>query len=112
MDGFGLPEVDLIWCHQPNACVMMVLIIPGEEAAAEPTCILDGLIPLGKLRLIFQCLEVDLGERIVIRFVWTAVGFDHAEIGQHQSRRLGLHGAAAVGVHGKLVGRHGTCQRL
>ena len=31
MDGVGLPEVDLIWCHQPDARVMMVLIIPGIE---------------------------------------------------------------------------------
>jgi len=35
------------------------------------------------------------------------VGFDHAEIGQHQGRRLCLHWAAAVGVQGQLVGRHG-----
>ena len=24
MDGAGLPDVDLIWRHQPDACVMMV----------------------------------------------------------------------------------------
>ena len=60
MDGVGLPEVDLIGCHQPDACVMMVLIIPGEETAAESACILDGLIPLGEFRLIFQGLEMGL----------------------------------------------------
>jgi len=35
MDGVGLPEVDLIWCHQPDTCVMMVFIIPGCEPSAE-----------------------------------------------------------------------------
>ena len=60
MDGVGLPEVDLIRCHQPDACVMMVLIILGEETAAESACILDGLIPLGEFRLIFQGLELGL----------------------------------------------------
>ena len=29
MAGVGLPEVDLIWRHQPDARVMMVLIIPS-----------------------------------------------------------------------------------
>ena len=86
---------------------MMVLIIPGEEAAAEDAGRVDGLEPFGEFRLIFQRLEVDLGEGVVIRGMWSAVGFDHAEIGQHQGRRLGRHRAATVGVQGKLVGRHG-----
>ena len=60
MDGVGLPEVDLIWRHQADTCVMMVFVIPGEETAAESACILDGLIPLGELWLIFQWLEVGL----------------------------------------------------
>ena len=67
MDGVGLPEVDLIWCHQPDACVMMVFVIPGEEAAAEDAGLVDGLEPFGEFRLIFQCLEVGFREWIVIR---------------------------------------------
>ena len=86
---------------------MMVLIIPGEEAAAEDAGRVDGLKPFGEFRLIFQCLEVGFRERVVIRGVWTAVGFDHAEIGQHQGGRLCLHRPATVGVQGKLAGRHG-----
>ena len=35
------------------------------------------------------------------------MGFDPAEIGQHQGGRLCLHRPATVGVQGKLVGRHG-----
>ena len=86
---------------------MMVFIIPGEETAAEGACPVDGFEPFGEFRLIFQCLEVGFREWVVIRGVWPAVGFDHAEIGQHQGGRLGLHRAATVGVQGKLVGRHG-----
>ena len=33
IDDVGLPEVDLVGRHQADACVMMVLIIPCEEAA-------------------------------------------------------------------------------
>ena len=35
MAGAGLPDVDPIWCHQPDARLMMVCIVPGEETAAE-----------------------------------------------------------------------------
>ena len=107
MDVVGLTEVDLVGCHQANACVMMVLIIPGEETAAERAGIIDGVEPFGKLGLIFQRLEVGFREWVVIRGVRSAVGFDHAEIGQHQGRRLCFHWAATVGVQGQLVGRHG-----
>ena len=107
MDGAGLPEVDLICCHQPDACLMMVFVILGEEAAAEGAGRVDGLEPFGEFRLIFQCLEVGFREWVVIRGVWTAVGSDHAESGEHQGRRLRLHWCTTVDVQGKLVGRHG-----
>ena len=60
MDGFGLPEVDMIGRHQPDACVMMLLIILGEETAAERAGIIDGFKPFGEFWLIFQGLEVGL----------------------------------------------------
>ena len=83
---------------------MMVFIIPGEETAAEDAGRVDGLEPFGEFWLIFQCLEVGFRERVVIRGVWTAVGFDHAEIGQHQGGRLRLHRHGMLG-HG--VGKQG-----
>jgi len=38
----------------------------------------------------------------------SAVRFDHAEIGEHQGRCLGLHRAAAICMQRQLVGRHGV----
>ena len=35
MDGFGLAVMDLIGCHQAETGMVMVLIVPGEEAAAD-----------------------------------------------------------------------------
>ena len=66
VDCAGLPEVDLIRCHEADACVMMVARLPGEEAAAERAGLNDGLEPFGEFRLIFQRLEVGLRERVVV----------------------------------------------
>ena len=60
MDCVGLPEVDLVGRHQADACVMMVLVIPSKETAAERAGFFDGLEPFWELRLVFQGLEVGL----------------------------------------------------
>ena len=78
VDRVGLPEVDLVGCHQADSCVMMVLVIPSEEAAAECAGLVDGLEPFWELRLVFQGLEVGLREGVVVRGVRPAVGFDYA----------------------------------
>ena len=66
MDCVGLPEVDLIGSHQADSSVVMVLVIPGEQAAAECAGLVDGLEPPGEFRLIFQGLEVSLREGVVV----------------------------------------------
>ena len=74
MDCVGLPEVDLMWCHQADACVVMVFIIPGEETAAERAGLADRPEPLGEFRPIFQRLEMGLREWVVVRSVRPAQG--------------------------------------
>jgi hypothetical protein len=67
MDGWSLPVVHLIWGHQADTGVVMMLIIPQEEGSAEPLCILDAAEAFGELRLVFQGLEMRLrGKRPVI----------------------------------------------
>jgi hypothetical protein len=53
VDLVGLTVVDLVRRHQADASMVMILIIPIEEATAERLCILDAAEPLRKLRLIF-----------------------------------------------------------
>ena len=65
MDCARLPEVDLVGCHQADACVM-VLVIPGCEPAAECAGLNDGLEPFWELRLVFQRLEMGLREGVVV----------------------------------------------
>ena len=53
VDLAGLTVVDLVRRHQADASMVMILIIPIEEAAAERLRILDAAKPLRKLGLIF-----------------------------------------------------------
>ena len=59
--------MDLIRRHQAETGVVMVLIVPGEEAAAELFGVLDAAEAAGEFRLVFQGLEVGLRERRVFR---------------------------------------------
>ena len=62
----GIARADPVGSHQTNASVMVVFIIPSEEAAAERAGLVDGLEPFGEFRLIFQRLEVGLREGVVV----------------------------------------------
>src|SRR5450756_674324 len=87
--------------------MVMILIVPIEEAAAERFGVLDATEALRKLRLVFHGFEVAFRERIVIGGVRPAVRFGDAEIGEQQCRGLGAHRATAVRVQGELAFRRG-----
>ena len=48
VDLVGLTVVDLVWRHQADASMVVILIIPIEEAAAEGLRIFDAAEPLRK----------------------------------------------------------------
>ena len=73
VDRIGLAVMDLIGRHEAEAGMMVILVVPVEEAPAESLCILDAAEAAGKLRLVFQGLEVAFGERIVVRGIRPAV---------------------------------------
>ena len=93
-------------CHVVYAGVVMLLIVPIEEAAAERLGILDAAKALWKLRLVLHGFEVAFREGIVVGGVRPAVGSGDAKIGQQQHRGLGAHGTTTVGMQGQLAGRH------
>ena len=66
MDGIGLAVMHLVRGHQADAAVMVILVVPGEEAAAEGPDILDTAEAPGELRLVFQGFEVRLREGVVV----------------------------------------------
>ena len=104
--------MDLVRRHQGDAGMMMLLIVPIEEAAAERLGVLDAAEALGELRLVLHGLEVTFRERIVVRGVRTTVGPGDAEIGEQHRRGLGAHGTAAVGMEGQLAGRRAPSCRM
>ena len=66
VDFLGLAKTNLVGCHEADPSVMMILIIPCKEPAAEHAGLLDGFKVFGELWLIFQCFEVGFGERVVV----------------------------------------------
>ena len=54
MDQFGLAVMDLVWCYQANAQMVMLLVVPVEEGPAEVFGVLDAAELLGELGLIFR----------------------------------------------------------
>ncbi len=87
MHRVGLAIVDLVGCHQSETDMVMIVIVPAEEATAELLRVFAASEAAGKLRLVFQGLEVAFRERVVVGNMRAAVGFGDAEIGQPRSRR-------------------------
>src|ERR1019366_10920 len=44
--------------QQGDSAVMMVVVVPGEEALAKGTCVLDGAESIRKLRSVLESLEL------------------------------------------------------
>src|SRR5277367_175470 len=82
VNGVDLSVVYLIRGHQADPGVVMILVVPIEEAATETSGVLDAAEAFGKARLILQGLEVAFGERVVVGRVRTVVRTGHTEIGE------------------------------
>src|SRR5208283_3501356 len=89
VDCVSLTVMYLIGRHQADASVVMLLIVPVEETAAERLCILDTAEALWELGLVFHGFEVAFRERIVVGRMRPTVGFGDAEIGEQERCGLG-----------------------
>ena len=63
VNGVDLAIVHLVRSHEADPGMVMVLVVPIEEAAAETPGILDATEAFRKSRLILQRLEMDLRVR-------------------------------------------------
>ena len=62
----GLAVMYLVRGHQTDAAMVVVPVVPIEEAAAETSGVLDAAEALGELRLVLECLEVTFREWVVV----------------------------------------------
>src|SRR5690606_23086623 len=83
--------------------VVMLLVVPGEEADAERARVVEPTEPLREGRVVLQGPELALGERVVVADVGTAVTLGDPQPGQKMDYQPGLHGGAPVRVHGDLA---------
>ena len=90
--------MNLIGCHQADTDVVMVFVVPCEEASAECFGVLDAAEPVRELRLILQRLEMAFRERVIVGDMRSAMRLCYAEVGEQQCRCLGLHGSSAIGM--------------
>ena len=74
VNGVGLAVMHLVGCHQAETSMVMRLVVPCEECAAEYFGVLDAAEEFLECRLIFQGLEVAFRERIVVGDMRPAVG--------------------------------------
>ena len=108
----GAAVVDVGGGEQAEAPVVMLGVVPGEEALAERPRAPDRAEALGELGPILQGLELRFGERVVVGDVRPAVRLGDAQVGEQQRHRLRGHRGAAVGVQGELPGAMPCLRRL
>ena len=99
-----LSEVDDCGREQSQAPMVMFVVVPGEERAAEAKAVLLGIETVGELRPVLERFEVALRERIVVGDMRPAVRLGDAQRGQQLSDALGAHRRSAVGVDRQLLG--------
>ena len=66
MNGVGLAVMHLVRGHEADPGVVVVLVIPIEEPAAEAPGVLDAAEALWEAQLILQGLGMAFGEGIVV----------------------------------------------
>src|SRR5215472_8539323 len=91
MDAFG--------SQQTQAAVVMLAVVPGEEALAEAAGVVQRAEALGKGRAVLERLELALRERVVVGDPRPAQAAAHAELGEQAHQGFGLHRRAAVGMN-------------
>src|SRR5271170_7612343 len=68
-----LAVMHLVRGHEADPAMVMVLVVPVEETAAEAGGILDATETFRESRLIFQRLEVALRERVIVGDMWSVM---------------------------------------
>ncbi len=84
-----MTEMDHGGCHQGQAGVVVLVVVPAEEGLAETTGIFDGAKAIRKVWAVFQGAELAFRIGIVVGDMRTAMGLGDAQVSQQQSHWFG-----------------------
>jgi len=83
--------------------MLVLTVVPREEAAAKAPGILSRAEPFGKVRAIFERLKLRFRIRVVIGRMGPRVSFGDAQIRQEERHGLRRHTRPSVGVDRELI---------
>src|SRR5207244_11009089 len=80
----GEPIMHIVRREQPEPDVMMLVVVPGEEVAAEAAPVFERTETVREAGPVLEGLELRLGEWVVVRDVRPRVALGDAEVGEQQ----------------------------
>ena len=89
--------------EQADAGVVVVVVVPSEEATAEAQGVLVALEAVREFGNVFEGFELAFGERVVIGHMGPAVGFGDAQGAEQLGDGLRNHGRPPIAVEGQLL---------
>ena len=91
------------WCQIAQAAVMVRVVVPREQIAADVARVCERAEPARKLRPVLYGPELRFGERIVVAHAGPRMTGVDAQIREEQRDELTAHGGPAVRVNREVV---------
>ena len=99
-----------VTCPSAASPVSAVLFCRGEargcaskRISAQSTRILDTAEAIRKFKSVLEGIELALRVRVVVRYIWVAMGSGSTQSGHLQRHRLGGHRGLAISVDGQIA---------
>ncbi len=86
-------------CEQRQARVLVMIVVPVEEFGAPGACMLHATETAREIGLVLECLELRLGEGVVVGHARSTMTGIDTELGQQIEEPVCGHRRAAVLMH-------------
>ena len=104
-DRCGAAVVDVGGRQIAQAAVMVRVVVPSKQVAADATRVFERAEPVRKLRPVLHGPELRFGERIVVAYAGPRMTGGDTQVREEQRDECAAHGRTAVRVNGELVRR-------
>ena len=99
----GLAVMDRGGCQHADPRVVVLLVVPPEEALAEAASVFLAAEATGKLRPVLERLELALGKRVVVGHMGATVRFRHTQRGHELGHRVRRHRWSTVAMNHQVL---------